>query len=145
MKVLEKLWSRVKRDESGLSLVESVVAIVVLGILAVAAYPLMFHSLQAASLNNLTTSATITVQNTMEKLRGTPTCATVSNIMAADDEYADARGIKYRVIIETPNGCVESDTMEIDFRAIRVSDGKSLLKQKAEIFIPPLNGSFNLD
>lgn len=143
MNMLERLKNR--KDEGGFSLVEMVVAIGVLGILAVAAYPLMFHSMQAVSLNNITTTATVKVQDLMEDIRNDPTCLNINNIKATSSNYEDARGIQYKVVLTLPVECVDGEAVAINFKATRTSDAKVLLDQKTQIFVPPLSGSFDLD
>lgn len=142
MKKLKPL--RRLNGEDGLSLVEMIVAIGVLGILAVSAYPLMLHSIQAVSLNNITTSATVTTQALIEQIRVAPSCGSVNALAGTTSNYKDARGMDYKVVMSLPAPCVDARAVVINFTATRTSDARVLLKQKAQIFIPPLTGDFNL-
>lgn len=142
MRTLERLKKR--KDEAGFTLVEMVVSIVVLGILAVAAYPIMFNSLKALSLNNLTTASTLKVQDIIEDIRQTPTCENLNNLASVEHVYEDGRGIKYAVKVTLPDGCVDAEAVQVRFSSTRVTDGKSLLNQLTQIFIPPVNGQFDL-
>lgn len=139
-KTLQRL--REKKSDSGLSLVEMVVAIVVLGILAVAAYPLMYHALEAVSLNNITTVATVKAQDLMEQIREDPTCANINHLASEGDTYADRRGIYYRIAIAVPNGCTEATAVAVNFVGTRSSDGAKLFSQKTQVLVPPLSGDF---
>lgn len=143
IKLLKKL--KEERGEDGLSLVEMVIAILLLGILAMAAYPLLYNSILAVSLNNITTSATVTVQDLTEKIRVEPNCVNISNILASTNTFEDGRGQGYTVVIELPNGCVDAEAVAVNFVATRDSDDRILVQQRTQIFVPPLTGSFDLN
>jgi len=132
-------------EESGFTLVEVVVAMVLIGILAVAAYPIMFNSLKALSLNNLTTSATVKVQDVIEDIRQTPTCENLNNLASTEHKFRDARNIGYEVRVILPDGCIDAEAVEVRFTATRSSDNKVLLNQLTQIFVPPISGEFDLD
>lgn len=141
---MKKISQRLRKQkgEAGFSLVEMVIAIVVLGILAVASYPLMFHSVQAVALNNVTTSATIKVQGIIEKIRVNPTCANINSIVSAPYSYTNARNVSYTVAISLPSGCTESQAVPILFKATRSFDSQVLINQNIQILVPPLSGVF---
>lgn len=142
MRTLERLNKR--KDEAGFTLVEMVVSIVVLGILAVAAYPIMFNSLKALSLNNLTSTATVKVQDIIENVRQTPTCENLNNLASVEHKYKDARNIGYEVKVILPDGCVDAEAVQVRFTATRTSDNRIMLNQLTQIFVPPVNGQFDL-
>lgn len=141
-----KLQKRIEsRDEEGLSLIEMVMAMVVFAIVALSAYPLFLNSIQMVSLNNLTTAATITTNDLLEQIRNNPTCTNLETKAATTNEFADKRGIKYRIVISLPEGCDEAQSVPFKITATRVKDSKILLEQGAQVLIPPRNGLFELD
>ena len=141
-----KLQKRIEsRDEEGLSLIEMVMAIVIFAIVALSAYPLFLNSIQMVSLNNLTTAATITTNDLLEQIRNNPTCTNLEAKAATTNEFADKRGIKYRIVISLPEGCDEAQSVPFEITATRVKDSKILLEQGAQVLIPPRNGLFELD
>ena len=142
MKIRERIKSR---DEEGISLIEMVVAIIVFAIVALSAYPLFMHSVKIVSLNNLTTSATITTNDLLEQIRSNPTCSNLETKAATTNLFSDKRGIQYRIVIALPEGCDEAESVPFEITATRVNDSKVLLEQSAQVLIPPRNGLFELD
>lgn len=141
--LLKRLTS--KKDEEGFSLVEMVTAIMVLAILSLMAYPFFIKSIEYMSMNNLTTAATIKVQETIEDIRATPTCVKVDSVITSPTLHRDERGIEYRVKIDAPNGCAPGEALLLEFDVTKESDSKRILRQDIQILIPPLNGKFDLD
>jgi prepilin-type N-terminal cleavage/methylation domain-containing protein len=139
MKVLKRLERR--RGDEGFSLVEVVISMMLLAMLAMAAYPLLFNSVQALAFNNITTAATITVQNQIETLRATPTCANLISAVGTDT-YLDARGQAYKVSVALPSSCAEATAVGVNFTAVQSSNNRVIIKQQlTQIFIPPASGS----
>lgn len=137
-----------ERDEEGFTLVEMVVALMVIGVLAVAAYPSMWFSLQMLETTKTTTSATTTVQEVIEQIRSQPTCVNLGVVTAAlESSFQDSRGINYSVNVEylNPSGtCEDASALPLRISATRDRDGYELVSQDVQIFIPPAGGSFDL-
>lgn len=130
--------------EEGLSLVEMIVAIMVFAIVALSAYPLFIRSVEMVSMNNLTTTATVTVNSILEDIRQNPTCVTL-NRYAGSMDYTDERGMAYSVSVALDEPCEASSVADFDIKAVKTSNSKTLLEQRAQVLVPPRNGVIELD
>lgn len=141
---MKKLIARLRNvNDDGVTLVESVMAMIVFAIVALAAYPLLINGIQAASLNNLMTAATVSTESQIEALRANPTCANLDSMLDTPATYTDSRNIAYTVTAdgdECEAGAINSFT----FEATRDSDNRVLFRKYVEVLIPPVNGSFDL-
>ena len=93
-----------RRDDTGLGLVEVVVAMVLLGILALAFLPLVAQTTRAAATGATVATATRLVSKQMELARSPGTTCASLGAGVSDVDLRDGRGAVYRVTT-TVSGC----------------------------------------
>ncbi len=143
MMILRK-QRREELEEAGFTLVEMVVGIIVLGIIAVMALPFFARAYTIMSLNNSVTSATASAHEIVEQMRADPTCGNIESIVNASDVYQDSRGIYYRMDIQLPDGCYDGEAVDYTITAERLPDATLLLENEGTLYVPPIDGQFQL-
>lgn len=110
-------------------------AIMLLALLALMAFPIFVRSLLIVDLNNTTTTAVATVQSIIEDIRSVPTCANIDSVMGGLAPYHDARGHEYTIEIDLPDGCENAASVNLDIVAYRTRDSKILLNQSVTVLV----------
>ena len=122
-------------DDSGFTLVEMVIAIMVLSLVALLAFPFFARSLIVMDLNNTTTHAVNSAQAIIENLRSDPTCANVNNIRNNVTPFHDGRGVEYIIELNLETECVDASLVEIEVTATRTRDAKRLFTQDISLLV----------
>lgn len=91
-------------SEAGFSLVEVIVAMVLLGILATVTLPFFITGIRVTADDSATTTATARVGALLEQARTEPVCARLQALAAANQgaPFADAHGRRLKLTMDPP-------------------------------------------
>lgn len=133
--------SSVKADESGFTFVEIIMALFIVGLLALTALPLMATSLKASSQAATTTAANQRVQQVIEDARVVPiNCARLTALANNGAvSYADGRANAFTVQLTLPSGCVPTtnpQAVPVKVVATRTAGGRVLTSVLITVFVP---------
>lgn len=120
-------------DAEGFSLVEVVIAMLLLGLVAVAILPALWQGLTVASQQSSTATATRYMNALVEQARETRTCDYLGSIAGLPPKM-DGRGRQMTTDKSTSSGCGSGATATLTV-VVQV-DGKSLATTTALILIP---------
>lgn len=123
-------------ESSGFSLVEVVIAMFLLGIIAIALLPALWQGIMFSSQQSATATATRHLYALVEEAReGRPTCATLAGITATDT-IPDGRGADITISgTYDSSTCDEGVAVPITLTATD-SAGTQLARMEARVFIP---------
>jgi len=127
--------------EDGFGLVEVIVAIFILGLLAVALLPLLIQGMTVAAAQSTTATANRMLSSTIDTARSNP--AAQCDELAVDDLFTDARGVELRAVgravdaTGAPLNCATFSPPGTVRYLATVSDGeRELVRATTLIFIP---------
>ena len=117
--------------DDGFSLVEIVIAMLILGIIAMALIPPLWQGIRFSSEQSTVATATRQLNALIEDARATPTCGTL-NAAAAIQSFNDGRGASFTTAAQAGYACT-SDTL-VFIRLTATQGSKELASVTAEIF-----------
>jgi prepilin-type N-terminal cleavage/methylation domain-containing protein len=120
-------------DAAGFSLVEVIVAMLLLGIVAVALLPALWQGILLSTQQSSTATATRYMSSVVDDARATPTCAFLGSI-AALPSTTDGRGVSMSTSTTTVSGCAPGATATLTVNV--VGQGRLLATSTALIYIP---------
>ncbi|WP_345802270.1 type II secretion system protein [Microbacterium sp. AZCO] len=120
-------------DESGFSLVELVVGMVLLALLAVSILPALYTGVRYSVQQSAVATATRALNAIVEEVRETPTCAKLA-AAAASTTFTDGRG-RPLVSNGSYSTCASKATVTLRLAATN-SSGAGLASAVAIIYIP---------
>ena len=120
-------------DASGLSLVEVIIAMLLLAIVAVAILPALWQGLVVSSKQSSTASATRYMNSLVEQARETHTCAYLVSIAGLPPKV-DGRGVELTTSETTVTGCGTGKTATLT--VVVEGDGDVLASTTALILVP---------
>lgn len=120
-------------DASGFSLVEVVIAMFLLGIIAVAILPALWQGVVLSSQQASTATATRYMNSIIDDARATPTCPYLGAI-ASRPAATDGRGVSISASTSTVTGCNPGATARLTVNI--VGEGRTLATSTALIYIP---------
>ena len=121
------------REQSGLSLVEVIIAMFLLGIIAVALLPALWQGIMLSSQQSSTATATRYLNSIIEDARENPTCTHLASIPSLP-AVADGRGVSMTTSSSTVTGCAPGSTAKLELEI--VGEGRTLASATALIYIP---------
>jgi prepilin-type N-terminal cleavage/methylation domain-containing protein len=125
---------RVRGSEAeGFSLVEVIIAMFLLGIVAVAILPALWQGIIASSQQSSTATATRYMNSVIDDARATPTCPYLESI-ASLSAVTDGRGVPLSTSTSSVIGCAVGDTATLTVTI--VGEGRTLATSTALIYIP---------
>lgn len=120
--------------DDGFSIVEVLIAVFLLGLVAVALLPALMQGIQLSSQQSAVATATRELNALVEDARADATCANLTDV-AADRTVTDGSG-RDIIIDGTLSTCpVTSKTVTLSLRALSES-GSTLATTSAVIFVP---------
>ncbi len=128
-------------DESGFGLIEIVVAMFILGILAVAFLPMLIQGIKQSAINATRSSANQHASQQIELARAQTTCSGLASYAAAAAPtlvITDPRGIKLQAT-RTVGPCLSTaafpTTVAITTTVTRVDTGKQIISVSTRVLI----------
>jgi prepilin-type N-terminal cleavage/methylation domain-containing protein len=120
-------------DAAGFSLVEVIIAMFLLGIVAVAILPALWQGIVLSSQQASTATATRYMNSLIDEARATPTCAYLGSI-AALPAVTDGNGVSLSASTSSVTGCTPGATATLSITI--VGDGRTLATSDALVYIP---------
>ncbi|ALJ18740.1 type II secretion system protein [Microbacterium sp. No. 7] len=122
--------------DGGFTLIEVVVAVVLLGFLAIAILPALMMGLEIAGQQSSRATAIRAVNGAIEEARATPTCAGLASAVAARD-LVDGRGARLSLSGMADPACADGRgaTFWLDV-AVTDADGTNIHSDRALVFVP---------
>lgn len=120
-------------DAAGFGLVEVIIAMFLLGIVAVAILPALWQGIVFSSQQASTATATRYMNSIVDDARATPTCTFLGSI-ASLPNVTDGRGVSMSTSTTTVSGCAPGSTAKITVSV--VGEGRTLATTTALIYIP---------
>jgi prepilin-type N-terminal cleavage/methylation domain-containing protein len=120
-------------SEAGFSLVEVIVAMVLLAVVALLTVPFFALSLRQTGTTSSQTSATGQVSAVLEQAHATPTCANLTALPQTTGTDAQGRAFGIAVVVST---CRAAALVSVTATATRVSDGVVLASAATKVYVP---------
>lgn len=120
-------------DAAGFSLVEVIIAMFLLGIVAVAILPALWQGIMLSSQQASTATATRYMNSIVDDARATPTCPYLGSI-AARPAVTDGRGVSLSASTSSVTGCAPGATATLTVNI--VGEGRTLATSTALIYVP---------
>lgn len=119
--------------EEGFSLVEVIVAMLLLGLVAISLVPLLWQGLSLADRQSTVATATREVNALVEQARETPSCADLAALAGAHP-YLDASGRTLFTATVTVGTCASETSVSVDVVATHSSG--TLAGVSALVYVP---------
>ena len=124
-----------RRESDGFSLVEVIIAMLLIGLIAVALLPALWQGITLSSQQSATATATRHLYALVEDARAVPTCATLSTITAAAS-IPDGKGTSISIAgTYDPSTCDQGEVATVILTATAVS-GLQIARVDAQGYIP---------
>ncbi|MDQ7878095.1 type II secretion system protein [Microbacterium sp. QXD-8] len=120
-------------DAAGFSLVEVIIAMFLLGIVAVAILPALWQGIVLSSQQASTATATRYMNSIIDDARATPTCAYLNSISSLPT-VSDGRGVSLSASTSSVTGCAIGATATLTVTI--VGEGRALASSRALVYIP---------
>lgn len=124
---------RVRVSDEGLGLVEIVIAMFLLGIIAIALLPPLWQGIMFSAQQSSTATATRYMHSIIDDAREQPTC-TYLNSLPSLPAVDDGRGVSMTTGGTTVSGCAVGQTATLTLEI--VGEGRVLASTTALIYIP---------
>lgn len=120
-------------DPAGFSLIEVIIAMFLLGIVAVAILPALWQGIRLSSEQASVATATRYMNSIVDDARATPTCAFLAAIPARP-AFVDGRGVSLSTSSSSVTGCAIGATAQLTVNVM--AEGRMLATSTALIYIP---------
>ena len=120
-------------DSAGFSLIEVIIAMFLLGIVAVAILPALWQGITLSSQEASTATATRYMNKVVDDARATPTCAFLAAVPSLPT-FTDGRGVSLSTASSSVTGCAKGATAKLTVNV--VGEGRTLATATALIYIP---------
>ncbi len=120
------------RQDDGFSLVEVVIAMLILGVIAIALVPPLWQGIQLSGEQSTVATATRQLNGLIEEARDSPSCGTLDGI-AATQSFTDGRGASFSTGAQLGYSCTPGSLVYIKLTA-RDGSGTTLADVTAKIF-----------
>lgn len=120
-------------DAAGFSLVEVVIAMLLLGVIAIALLPALWQGIIYSSQQSSTATATRYMNSIVEDARDNPTCSHLNTIPHLP-AVTDGRGVSMTTSTSSVTGCANGATATLILNI--VGEGRTLATSTALIYIP---------
>ncbi|MFE5410702.1 prepilin-type N-terminal cleavage/methylation domain-containing protein [Microbacterium sp. NPDC056569] len=120
-------------DVAGFSLIEVVIAMFLLGVIAIALLPALWQGIELSSQQASTATATRYMNAIIDDARGNPTCPYLASI-ASRPPVTDGRGVSLSTSATTVTGCAPGATAKLTVNV--EGEGRMLASATALIYVP---------
>ena len=120
-------------EAAGFSLIEVIIAMFLLGIVAVAILPALWQGMMLSSQQASTATATRYMNSIIDDARATPTCPFLSSISSLP-AITDGRGVNLSTSTSSVTGCTAGATATLTVNI--VGEARILATSTALIYIP---------
>ena len=123
------------QDDDGFSLVEVVVAMFILGLIAIAMLPALFGGIQYSAEQSTVATATRHVNALIEQGRQSPSCVSLQTLADYDPNPVDGTGRGYQTQ-GIRGACPAAPGKAVSLEIWATQGGRELVRVKALIFSP---------
>jgi len=126
-----------RRNQSGFSLVEVVIAMLLLAIIAVALLPPLVNGIRFSAEQSVTATATRHLNSLVEEARASPTCTSLIGVAAPQDVTGSGGAVLFRSsgAVGACSSATPETTVSLDLIATSPS-GRVLATAEALVFVP---------
>ena len=121
-------------DAAGFSLVEVIIAMFLLGLIAIALLPALIQGVRLSSEQSSVATATRQLNSLVEDARQSPTCATLASAVAAKSGFADGSGRPFDTKGVVHGTCAAGTAVSITISATQGT--RKLAAVDAIIYVP---------
>lgn len=121
-------------DSVGFSLVEVVIAMLLLGLIAIALLPALVQGFRLSSEQSTVATATRQLNSLIEDARQSPTCPIIENAVATKTGFLDGAGRTFNTSGVVHGPCAAGSAVSISLTATR--GAKVLASVDAIIYVP---------
>jgi len=121
-------------DAAGFSLVEVIIAMFLLGLLAVAILPVLWQGIALSTQQSSVATATRQLNSLVEDARQSPTCTSIGNTVATKTGFVDGSGQSFDTKGVIHGSCTAGSTVSITLTALRGTS--KLASVDAIIYVP---------
>ena len=126
------------RDRStgaaGFSLVEVIIAMFLLGLVAVAILPVLWQGIQLSTQQSAVATATRQLNSLVEDARQSPTCTVIANAVATKNGFVDGSGRAFSTEGVVHGSCAVGTAVSISLKAVQGTS--TLASVDAFIYVP---------
>ena len=119
-------------EERGFSLVEVIVAMMLLGVVVIALLPGLWLGVQNAARQSTTATAERFLNSLVEEARETPTCAAIPTVIGRTT--TDGKGSTLTSAGTVSTGCASGSAVTLTLSV--TNDGRTLASTVARIYVP---------
>jgi prepilin-type N-terminal cleavage/methylation domain-containing protein len=119
-------------ESDGFSLVEVVIAMLILGVIAIALLPPLWQGIRLSGEQSTVATATRQLNALVEEARDSPSCGTIDGI-AANQSFTDGRGATFTTGAQLSYSCAPGTLVYLQLTA-RDGAGTSIAEVTAKIF-----------
>lgn len=125
-------------DDVGFGLVEVVIAMLLLGLIAVAMIPALWNGVRFSTEQSAVATATRQVNTLIEQGRQVPTCSNLQTLAAYNSGWVDGSGIPYQT--QGSRGiCAAAGGQVVSLEIWATQSGRELVRVKALIYVPKVS------
>ncbi|MGN6218802.1 MAG: type IV pilus modification PilV family protein [Microbacterium sp.] len=121
-------------DAAGFSLVEVIIAMFLLGLIAVAILPALWRGIQLSTQQSAVATATRQLNSLVEDARQSPTCTVIANAVATKTGFSDGSGRPFSTEGVVHGSCSAGSAISISLKAVQ--GGSTLASIDAIIYVP---------
>ncbi|MFD4959828.1 type II secretion system protein [Microbacterium sp. NPDC058389] len=121
-------------DAAGFSLVEVIIAMFLLGLIAVAILPALWQGIQLSTQQSAVATATRQLNSLVEDARQSPTCTVIANAVAIKTGFTDGSGRAFSTQGVVHGSCTAGSAVSISLEAVQGSS--TLASIDAIIYVP---------
>ena len=121
-------------DAAGFSLVEMVIAMFLLGVIAVALLPALIQGIRLSTEQSSVATATRQLNSLIEVARQQPSCTTIATAIAEKSGFVDGSGRAFKTKGSVHGTCAAGSAVSISITATQ--DTRELATVDAIIYVP---------
>ncbi|MDY0910043.1 type II secretion system protein [Microbacterium sp. CFBP9034] len=122
-----------KTHEAGFSLIEIVIAVILLGFIAIALIPLLLQGIRLSSEQSTVATATRQLNALVEDARQAPTCDSLLEAVATKTGFTDGRGKPFQTQ-GVRGACTPGSAVSVSFTATQ--GASTLASATALVYVP---------
>lgn len=121
-------------DVAGFSLIEVVIAMFLLGLIAVALLPALIQGIRLSTEQSSVATATRQLNSLIEDARQQPSCSTIATAIAEKSGFVDGSGRAFTTKGSLTSACAAGSAVSISITATQ--DARKLATVDAIIYVP---------